>query len=57
MPGAMLRQKSLHDLKLIWKKLNKDDEVHVLFPRYLPGQSQLTNRGKVLSRYLRNVQM
>ena len=46
-PGAMLRQKSLHDLKLSWQKFNKDDEVYVYFPRYLPGQSpKLTNRWK-----------
>ena len=46
-PGAMLRQKSLHDLKLSWQKFNKDDEVYVFFPRYLPGQSpKLTNRWK-----------
>ena len=46
-PGAMLRQKSLHDLKLSWQKFNKDYEVYVFFPRYLPGQSsKLTNRWK-----------
>ena len=46
-PGAMLRQKSLHDLKMSWQKFNKDDEVYVFFPRYLPGQSpKLTNRWK-----------
>ena len=46
-PGAMFRQKSLHDLKLSWQKFNKDDEVYVYFPRYLPGQSpKLTNRWK-----------
>ena len=37
-PGAMLRQKSLHDFKLSWQKFNKDDDVYVFFPRYLPGQ-------------------
>ena len=42
-PGAMLRQKSLHDLKLSWQKFNKDDKVYVFFP----GQSpKLTNRWK-----------
>ena len=46
-PGAMLRQKSLHDLKLSWQRFNKDDKVYVYFPRYLPGQSpKLTNRWK-----------
>ena len=43
----MLRQKSLHDLKLSWQKFNKDGEVYVYFPRYLPGQSpKLTNHWK-----------
>ena len=43
----MLRQKSLHDLKLSWQKFNKDDEVYVFFPIYLPGQSpKLTNHWK-----------
>ena len=52
-PGAMLRQKSLHDLKLSWQKFNKDDEVYVFFPRYLPGQSpKLTNRWKGLFKVL-----
>ena len=46
-PGAMIRRKSLHDLKLSWQKFNKDDEVYVFFPRYLHGQSpKLTNRWK-----------
>ena len=38
-PGAMLRQKSLHDQKTFWHKCNAGDEVYVFFPRHLPGQS------------------
>ena len=34
-PGAMLRQKSLHDQKTFWHKFNVGDEVYVFFPRHL----------------------
>ena len=40
--GAMLRQKSLHGLKLSWQEFNKDDEVYVFFSRYLPKSPKLT---------------
>lgn len=38
-PGAMLRQKALHDQKTSWQRFEPDDEAYVYFPRYLPGQS------------------